>query len=63
MNLAVYTLEKEGKGILIAIANDEEEARVFMQANLPDLYEAIKDGKMREQLIEESVIYHCYGEK
>ncbi len=63
MNLSVYTLTKKGIGTLIAITNDEEEARVFMKANLPDLYAMIEDGEMREQPIEESVIYHNYGEK
>ena len=63
MNLSVYTLDKKEFGTLIAIANDEEEARVFMSANLPELYAKIKDGEMREQPIEESVIYHNYGEK
>jgi hypothetical protein len=63
MNLSVYALSDGDKGTLIAIANDEQEARVFMKANIPDLYEKIKDGKMTEQFIEESVIYHSYGAK
>lgn len=59
----VYILDGGTKGMMVAVAEDEIDARLTMMANMKNLYEKISEEKMTEEKIEYGVVYYSYGDK